>query len=158
MEDRWPKRETCHHCVMYDCPICIWAQSTQPYVPGQIKQLLHSYSHEAPPDLVDIAEMMHVSLRSLQRQFAESYSKLLQKIRHEEATGDTLRCFATKLIFNSTRPRRTRWPVLAYRAPPSASYSRDAIEPALPHRPWLSLLILRHVHDDLISSAADCQG
>jgi len=64
------------------------AQSTAPHISGQIKQLLHSYSHELLPDIADIAEMMHLSARSLQRQLTQShtsYSKLLQEVRYEEA-------------------------------------------------------------------------
>ena len=65
-------------------------QSAAPFVPGQIKQLLRSFSHPQLPDIDDLAEMMNVSPRSLQRQLSEShtsYSKLVQEVRYEQASS-----------------------------------------------------------------------
>jgi AraC-like DNA-binding protein len=65
-------------------------QSAEPYLPGQIRQLLRSYAHELRPDIAEIAELMHVSARSLQRQLTQlhtSYSRLLQEVRYEEASS-----------------------------------------------------------------------
>ena len=65
-------------------------QSAAPFVPGQIKQLLRSFSHRQLPGIDDLAEMMNVSLRSLQRQLSEShtsYSKLVHEVRYEAASS-----------------------------------------------------------------------
>jgi AraC-like DNA-binding protein len=66
---------------------------------GQIKQLLRSYANERLPGIRELAELMHVSERSLQRRLADlntSYTALIQEVRYQ-AAQELLRGSVTRI-------------------------------------------------------------